>query len=480
VNGTLANARFNAPSGLKADVSGNIYVADANNHCIRKITPNGIVSTIAGSGVAGSTDGNGTSASLNVPSNLAFDGDGNLLVAEFFGHVIRKITQNGDVSKLSGSTQGYINGTLASAKFRNPSDLVVVNDTIFVVDHGNHCIRMITPTGVVSTLAGTNSAGFTNGSGTVARFSRPTGIAYNPINQLLYVTDWDNHAIRTVTKQGVVATLSGDGTNGLIDGSISVARYNLPSGITIDLEGNLFIGDRGNHAIRKVSTDGNVSTIAGNGTLGNANGLLSDARFNEPAGLVLDINGADLLVTDQYNHRIRKIYRENPVMPFVEDRQIEGTGTITFTASNTLALNEIVEWSVDGTNWGYSASTFEQTLNAGQTITVYARVRNTVTGCTSTEVTATGTATTPTTRLQGNNPGLVVYPNPTTGILFLQTQSALPYTLTIYSTTGQLVHQTTDYVGNQTIDLSRQPKGVYFLNYQGTTGENTVERIILY
>jgi len=201
-NGTGAAARFNLPSDLITDATGNIYVADRVNHLIRKITPTGDVTTFAGSGVAGNTDGTGTAASFNNPNGIAIDATGNLYIADLSNHRIRKINSVGEVTTLAGSTSGYLDGTGTAARFSFPQSLVVDNlGNIYVADRDNLRIRKVTSSGVVTTFAGNSSYANVDGTGTGASFNIIYDITIDS-NGNLYVTQ-DTHKIRKITPSAV-------------------------------------------------------------------------------------------------------------------------------------------------------------------------------------------------------------------------------------------------------------------------------------
>lgn len=274
-DGTGAAAQFNNPTAITADATGNLYVADTGSHTIRKITPAGVVTTVAGTaGLPGSADGTGAAARFNRPAGIAADAAGNLYVTDELNYLIRKITPAGVVSTLSGTAgaRGYpqsaiADSDIASATFINPLAIAVdpagslyISDGYFLPPEPNTIagvaiIRKITPAGMVSALAG----GFypegprnTDGTGPAARFYNSAGIAINTADNLLYVVDTWNQSIRKVTQGGEVTTFVG-----------AAARMSYPKGITIDSGGNLYVADTGNHTIRKVTPAGVVTTFAG-------------------------------------------------------------------------------------------------------------------------------------------------------------------------------------------------------------------------
>ena len=225
-NGTGTSASFNGTVGLSVDASGNIYVADRENHLIRKITPAGVVSTFAGSGSAGSANGTGTSASFRKPHDIAIDQSGNVYVADHDNHLIRKITSAGVVSTFAGSgSAGSANGTGTSASFNNPRDIDFdASGNIYVCDKTNHLIRKITSAGVVSTYAGSGSTGSTNGTGTSASFNTPAGLVFDADDNL-YISDYHNFLIRKILPQTQLGNdIDGETAGDEFGGSVSVSK----------------------------------------------------------------------------------------------------------------------------------------------------------------------------------------------------------------------------------------------------------------
>ncbi len=308
---------------------GSVYVTDSTNDTIRKITPEGsppppawVVTTSAGTvGSAGSTDGTGTAARFNSPGGMAVDDVGNVYVADTNNHTIRKITPAGGVTTLAGSgVQGSANGTCSAAMFSSPKSVAVDNAEndntgsdnkriIYVADTNNHTIRKITPAdGVVATLAGLAGVqGSADGTGS-ARFYSPGGVAVDGTGNV-YVADTNNHTIRKITPaDGVVATLAGlAGIQGNADGTGSAAQFNSPGGVAVDDAGNVYVADTSNDTIRKISPTGAVTTLAGSaGSAGSADGTGSAAQFNSPSGVAVDDAG-NVYVADTNNYTIRKI-----------------------------------------------------------------------------------------------------------------------------------------------------------------------------
>ena len=322
VDGTGTVVSFNEPYGVATDPAGNVYVADKENHTIRKITPAGVVSTFAGTACAkGSVDGVGTAASFNRPYSVATDPTGNVYVADHENHTIRKITPAGVVSTFAGSVgaRGGEDGVGTAARFIFP--LGVATDStgnVYVVD-GNNTIRKITPAGMVSTLAGKAHAdGSEDGVGATARFYHPNGVATDHAGNV-YVTDSGNHTIRKITPDGVVSTFAGTvSAEGRTDGVGAKARFRRPVGVATDRAGNVYVTDVGDiySTIRKITPAGVVSTFAGKARAkGSAAGIGATAGFSEPHGVATDYAG-NVYVADSANHTIRKITPAGVVSTF--------------------------------------------------------------------------------------------------------------------------------------------------------------------
>lgn len=310
-DGTGSAARFFHPQGVAADSAGNVYVADSTNHTIRKVTPAGVVATLAGSpGKFGGVDGPASAARFHHPIGVAIDSGGNLYVADSSNYAIRKITPAGAVSTLAGflGQAGSADGTGTGARFNGPAGIAVDNaGNVYVSEIGNHTIRKITSAGVTSTLAGSaGSTGFSDGTGSAARFNSPFGVTVDSGSGNVFVTDTGNHSIRKITSAGVVSTYAGTaGGPGHDDGVGPIVRFNGPRGICLDTQGNLYVGDDG--TIRKISPSVEVTTLAGlAGNYGSADGVGSAARFYVPYGVAADTSG-NVYVADVFNNLIRKV-----------------------------------------------------------------------------------------------------------------------------------------------------------------------------
>jgi sugar lactone lactonase YvrE len=284
--------RLSSPRDVAVDAAGNVFVVEVGSNKVRKITPAGVASTFA--------------KGFNAPGGIALAKDG-LFVADTNNHLIRKVAQDGTVSTLAGSDAGFADGAGAAAKFDTPYGLAVdAAGVLYVADTHNHRIRQVAADGTVTTLAGAE-AGQADGPGTAARFRQPWGLAVDG-KGALYIADAGNHRICKLDLKDPahpVTTLAG-GTAGYADGSGAAAKFTAPEDVDVAPDGSVYVADTGNHRIRKVAPDGTVTTVAG-GTAGLANGSADQARFNFPQGLAVDKDG-DLIVADTLNHAIRLVF----------------------------------------------------------------------------------------------------------------------------------------------------------------------------
>lgn len=316
------------PNGVCFDSSGNLYIADHSNHRVRKVTREGIVSTVAGSGTRGfaGDGGSATAAQLSYPSGVAVDSAGNLYIADFGNDRVRKVTTAGLISTVAGTVlpAGFSGdgGNATSAHLNKPSGVAVDGGgNLYIADHGNQRIRKVTPAGVISTLAGNGSAGFSGDDalGTSAQLNLPRGIAVDGGGNV-YIADQGNNRIRKVTAAGVISTLAGSGTRGFGgDGGNAIsAQLNSPMGVAADSSGAVYIADRGNDRIRKVTPGGLISTLAGSGNRGFSGdgGLATAAQINLPDEVTIDSFGG-LYIVDLGNTRIRKVTAPNLSPPAI-------------------------------------------------------------------------------------------------------------------------------------------------------------------
>lgn len=297
--GTVAT--FNQPTALALDAQGTLFVADAGNNCVRKITANGTVSTLNASGAV---------PRFYAPNGIAIDLQGALYVSSLIEHKIYKVTALGVVSVFAGtacgSCNGMLNGPANAALFNYPAGIATNGQgDVYVADSRNNCIRKITQAGIVSTVAGSGTYGYADGPVATAEFKTPMGIAVDQ-NGTVYVSDGGNNCIRKITPAGTVSTLAGSITPGSVDGIGSTAKFSRPLGIAIDGQGALYVTDYNNFCIRRIDSAGQVSTLVGLVNMpGYVDGSATIARFNNPYGIVASPQGKEIYVAD--NYRIRKL-----------------------------------------------------------------------------------------------------------------------------------------------------------------------------
>lgn len=404
-DGAAADARFNRPWAVAVDGQGNVYVAEAINHVVRKISPGGAVTTLAGrAGEIGTTDGVGPSARFGAtgssplssmvaspigPFGLAVDG-GSLFVADGNSHVLRRISASGVVSTFSGApgNADHLDGPVSTARFRNPTGVAVdATGNIFVADTFSHVVRRISTGGLVTTIAGLpGSAGAADGIGTAARFLHPVAIAVSSSGRV-YVADSANTVRRLTPGAGgvwTVTTIAGAAfTSGTTDGAGTEARFGssptiFSSGVTVsfpsfgpaisspafvgasyklgDLPGlavdameNVYVCDFSNNTIRKISAGGVVTTIGGALASGSADGLGTAARFQRPCGIAVDAAGT-LYIADSFNHTIRKgAVASAPVIEAQTGNQTVTAGAnVTFSVTATGSPPPAIRWSRNG------------------------------------------------------------------------------------------------------------------------------------
>jgi streptogramin lyase len=308
-NGPAASARFFYPAGAAVDPAGNVYISELSD-TIRKITPGGVVTSLAGmTDEEGSADGTGSAARFDSPQGLAADAQGNVYVADSFNCTIRKITPAGVVTTLAGTVgvADFRNGTGTQARFDEPQDVAVDSlGNVYVADTFNHVIRIIEPSGLVSTFAGFGVPGSSNGVGEDATFSYPSGVAVDAARNI-YVADRGNNMIRKITQAGVVTTVAGSTQAGHVDAKGTAARFTDPAWIAATPDGTLYVTEWDKHSIRRIDPDGNVTTTAGVAsyiTAGNVDGTGSGARFFYPHEVAAGVDGR-VYIADQYNHNVR-------------------------------------------------------------------------------------------------------------------------------------------------------------------------------
>ncbi len=359
VDGTGTAAQFNQPFGIALDSSGNLYVADKKNNVIRKISSSGVVTTVAGtaSNAGGSANGTGTAASFNQPAGVVVDSGGNIYVADSGNNVIRKITSAGVVTTLAGvvGQSGAANSASGvSATFNTPYDVAVDGSgNVYVAEFGNNAIRKVTSSGTVTTFAGTPGvSGSTDATGTAASFNQPTSIALDSSGNL-YVSDSGNNTIRKVSSAGVVTTIAGQtGKTGSADGTGTAALFKSPRGVAVDSGGNIYVADSENGTIRKISSAGVVTTLAGEtGSFATANGTGSAALFDVPEGIAVDSSG-NLYVSNELGNSISKGSAAAVAAPTITQQPSSQTvpagSSVSFSVVATGSPTPTYQWNLAG------------------------------------------------------------------------------------------------------------------------------------
>ena len=376
VSGLATSYPLGPPSGLAVDGAGNLYVSDIGDNLVVKVSPSGVVSPVAGTGVGGFSGDGGpaTAAMLDIPTGLALDGAGDLYISDFFNNRVRKVTPGGTISTVAGDGIPRFNGdgqgTTASLAF--PSHLAIdTNGNVYIADLGNHRIRKLTPGGAISTVAGNGTSGYAGDGGlaTSASLNAPRGVAVDSAGRI-YIADTSNNVVRRVDTSGVITTIAGNGIMGFGgDGSsATAASLAQPQNVWVDTAGNVLIADTLNHRIRKV-TNGTITTIAGtSGGFSGDGGVATAAALDHPFNVIADSSG-NIYISDAFNDRVR-IVSANVI------NSIAGNGLFERGGAGGAATNAYLQQPsgvvVDGAGNFYIADQFNaavRKVNAGGTIT---------------------------------------------------------------------------------------------------------------
>ncbi|MGW7434363.1 NHL domain-containing protein [Streptomyces sp. NPDC054861] len=316
-NGPSTAAQLNRPYGIVVDSHGTVYVSDYSNHRVRRITTDGKISTVAGTGSGGfgGDDGPAVSARLNYPRELAVDGADALYIADSGNHRIRKITPDGKISTVAGSgVAGFSGdgGPATAARLNGPFGVAVDSaGTVYFSDYHNHRVRKVTTDGKVGTVTGNGSAGNKGDGGPAAsaQLNGPHAVATDGAG-VLYIVDYGNHRLRRITADGTIDTVAGTGAGGFggDGGPAASAKLKSPVGVAVDSTGALYIADYGNNRVRRIAPDGTIDTVAGTGVAGFSGdgGPAASAQLNNPIALALDCVDT-LYIADFVNNRVRRI-----------------------------------------------------------------------------------------------------------------------------------------------------------------------------
>ena len=365
--GVASSASFNSPSGVFRDAVGNLFLVEYDGNRIRKINTSNIVSTIAGTGVSGFGGDGGAAihASFNNPIDIIEDHKGNFYITDNRNHRIRKIDTSGIITTIAGNgTIGYTGdgGPATSATLAWPSRMAIDEvGNLYLADAGNNVIRMIDTSGVIHTVAGNGSIGYTGdgGAATSASLSDPLGVAFDG-NGNMYIADGHNSCIRKVTPAGIISTWAGNGTYGFSGdgGPATSATMQFPDAIAIDRACNVYFTDWEGQRVRKITSTGIISTVVGNGTPGFSGdgGSATSAMIDGPDNLTFD-NQSNLFIPDFHNNRVREVQKLGdttgcpPITPIASvaaaDSSVCEDSCITFTSTSTGAIDSI-RWVAPG------------------------------------------------------------------------------------------------------------------------------------
>lgn len=410
------------------------------------------ISTIAGNGTPGYAGDGGaaTAAELDSPSWIAFDGSGNIYISDWTNNRVRKVNTSGIISTVAGNgTAGYTgDGSAAtSAELNGPEGLAVDGaGNLYIVDYGNSVVRKVTTGGIISTIAGNGGTGYSGdgGAATSAQLYYPQGIALDGSGNI-FIADVGNYVIRKVSTGGIITTVAGNNTSGYSgDGGAATASQlsQKPISVYVDASGNIFIADQMNNVIRKVNAGGIISTIAGNGSTGYTGdgGSATTAELNQPHSIYGDSLG-DLYIADMANNRIREVY---------------SSGNI-----NTIAGNGTAGFSGDG-----GAAKSAEIANPISAVVHYGRLYI-ADGTPNERIRMTGNLFTGIDERGNSDVAMTIYPNPASEFLTIDAKGQRMRETCITDVMGRIIY---DEIYTMTLNISKLTNGVYFLSVTGEDG----------
>jgi len=491
--GQATAASFYDPYEVAFDAAGNMYIADQSNNRIRKVNTTGIINTFAGNGGTGfgGDGGQATAAELNNPTDVTFDVTGNMYITDATNNCIRKVNISGIITTVVGGVvSGYSGdgGQATAAKLSGPAGVAFdAAGNLYIADYGNCCIRKVNTAGIISTIVGNGNPGYSGdgGAATAAQLNLPAGVAFDAAGNL-YIADQTNQRIRKINTIGIITTIAGNGTQGFSGdgGAATLAKLGNPQGVVVDAVGNIYIVDNINSRIRKVNSLGIISTIVGNGTpaYSGDGGNATAAELYYPRGITVDAVG-NLYIADNSNNRIRKIamcyiptvsytltadytphtYNAVPAYsPYIASaRWYWGDG------KDTLALYPSHTYSVAG-RYNICVTAYSACGDSAQSCqndTVY-RLGNNSAYSTMVyiNVDSSSTHTTGTPLSFGEGQGVRLYPNPaSTSLTLTLSQAEGTYSFSIYDMLGNTVKQSIIYNTESIINIADLSNGMYQL-----------------
>lgn len=497
--GTATSAGIYGPNGVVYDNLGNLYITEYYANYIRKVSTSGIISTIGGNGVAGYSGDGGpaTAATINKPIKIAIDASNNLYFAELNNNCIRKITPSGIITTVAGNgLSGYSGdgGPATNARLSHPTGVSLdPSGNIYITDYSNSVIRKVTTAGIISTIAGTGIAGSIGDGGpaTSAQLNQPWGTTIDAAGNL-YILDMMNHKIRKVSSVGIISTFAGTGSSGFSGdgGPATAAMFNQPSGMTFDSTGNIFITDQLNYRVRKISSAGLITTVCGTGIAGYSGdgGAATAAQINQANDLVYSPSG--LVFTDNNNNRVRRIQSclGTLITSPAHDTVNEGVDAKYYVVTTMLAPT--YQWQEDpGTGfvdlanvWPYSGVNTDTLTISHTSIFLHAtHYRCIVAGgaCSDTSASAILIVRTPTGSNITTAGTMQVFPNPATDRLNITSPSNSPVRdIQLINGMGEVIYHQADPGSSFSINIAGFARGIYFIRLQ-TNLEYVTRKIVI-